>query len=77
MSGLGRARKEIGRLVESDRGRSGVVAAKYVLAALALVFLIAGVVRVARDSGSLHTQSKTWLLIAAIFGAVSAWLWYA
>jgi uncharacterized membrane protein HdeD (DUF308 family) len=53
------------------------VPAKYILAALALVFLVASVMRVARDGGKLRPQSRTWLLIAAIFGAVSAWLWYA
>jgi uncharacterized membrane protein HdeD (DUF308 family) len=53
------------------------MAAKYILAALAVVFLIAGVMRVLRDGGKAHPQSKTWLLIAAIFGGVSAWLFYA
>jgi uncharacterized membrane protein HdeD (DUF308 family) len=51
--------------------------AKYILAALAVVFLIAGVVRRVRDGGKPHPQSRTWLLIAAIFGGVSAWLFYA
>ena len=51
--------------------------AKYILAALALVFLIAGTARLVRDGGKPNPQSRTWLLIAAIFGAVSAWLWYA
>jgi len=53
------------------------MAAKYILAALAAVFVIAGVVRLVRDGGRTHPQSKTWLLIAAIFGVVSAWLFYA
>jgi len=52
------------------------VAAKYILAALALVFLVAGAARWLRDGGRAHPQSRTWLLIAAIFGAVSAWLFH-
>jgi len=51
--------------------------AKYILAAMALVFLAAGTVRFVRDGGRLHPQSKTWLIIAAIFGGVSVWLFYA
>ena len=43
--------------------------AKYILAAVGTAFLIAGVVR---GPGSL--QGRIWLLIAAIFGAVSLWL---
>jgi hypothetical protein len=53
------------------------MAAKYVLSMLAVVFFIAGTARLVRDGGRPHPQSRTWLLIAAIFGAVSAWLWYA
>ena len=53
------------------------MAAKYILAALAFVFLIAGVARIVRDGGRTHPQSRTWLLIAAIFGGVSVWLFYA
>jgi drug/metabolite transporter (DMT)-like permease len=52
------------------------VAAKYILAGLALAFLVAGVLRLARDGGRTHPQSRTWLLIGAIFGGVSAWLFY-
>ena len=44
------------------------MAAKYVLGALAVVFLIAGVAR--RQS----LQGRTWLLVAAIFAVVSLWL---
>ena len=53
------------------------MAAKYILAALALVFFIAASARLVRDGGRLHPQSRTWLTIAAIFGGVSAWLFYA
>ncbi len=43
--------------------------AKYILAALAVAFLIAALTRGPRTS-----QGRTWLLIAVIFGIVSAWL---
>jgi len=49
---------------------------KYILGALSVVFLILGVSRVGRDAGRSHPQSRTWLLIGVIFGAVSAWLFY-
>ena len=51
--------------------------AKYILAVVAAAFLIAATARLARDGGRTHPQSRTWLTIAAIFGAVSAWLFYA
>jgi hypothetical protein len=53
------------------------MAAKYILAVLAAGFAIAGSLRLARDGGRAHPQSRTWLLIGAIFGAVSAWLFYS
>jgi Flp pilus assembly protein protease CpaA len=43
--------------------------AKYILAGLAVVFLIAAVAR-----GPRTLQARTWLIIAAIFAAVSLWL---
>jgi hypothetical protein len=43
--------------------------AKYILLTLAVVFLIAAATR-----GWKGPQARTWLLIAAIFGAVSVWL---
>jgi len=51
------------------------VAAKYVLAVAGAVFLVMGVLR-ARRLGTVHPQARTWLLIAAIFGIISAWLFY-
>jgi hypothetical protein len=51
------------------------VGAKYILAALAIVFLILAFTR-----GGGHDQTnprgRTWLLIAVLFGLVSAWLFY-
>jgi uncharacterized membrane protein HdeD (DUF308 family) len=52
------------------------MAAKYILAGLAVVFLVAGALRLARDGGKRHPQSQTWLMIAGIFALVSAWLFY-
>jgi uncharacterized membrane protein HdeD (DUF308 family) len=49
------------------------VAAKYILAVLAVGFLVAGLTRLMR--GTQHPQSRTWLLIAGIFAVVSTWLW--
>jgi hypothetical protein len=46
---------------------------KYILAALAVAFLVAGASRAARV-GLAHPQPRTWLLIAALFGTVSVWL---
>jgi hypothetical protein len=50
------------------------VAAKYILAGLAVVFLAAALLRLSRDGGISHPQTRTWLLVAVIFGVVSAWL---
>ena len=49
------------------------MAAKYVLAVVGAVFLVMGILRATR-LGASHPQARTWLLIAAIFGAVSLWL---
>jgi hypothetical protein len=43
--------------------------AKYILITLAVIFLIAALTR-----GPRTIQGRTWLLIAAIFGIVSTWL---
>jgi len=43
--------------------------AKYILLILAVAFLIAALTR-----GPRTIQGRTWLLIAAIFGIVSTWL---
>lgn len=52
------------------------MATKYILAALSIVFLVLAVGRIARSGQAAHPQSRTWLLIGVIFGAVSAWLFY-
>jgi len=53
------------------------LAAKYIFPALALVFLAAAAARGASGRGKPHAQTRAWLMIEAIFGAVSAWLWYS
>lgn len=47
---------------------------KYILAALSAVFLLLAVVRMASGRKEARIQARTWLLIAAIFAGVSAWL---
>jgi hypothetical protein len=46
--------------------------AKYILGAFAVVFLVAGAVRLV--SGRRSAQARTWLLVGAIFAAASLWL---
>ena len=48
----------------------------YIMAALAVFFLVIGSLRLARDGGRRHPQSRAWLLIGVIFAAVSAFLFY-
>jgi uncharacterized membrane protein HdeD (DUF308 family) len=50
------------------------VAAKFILAVLAVMFLVAAVVRLVRVGGLSHPQAKSWLLVSVIFAVVSAWL---
>jgi hypothetical protein len=50
------------------------VLAKYILAALAVVFLAAAGTRALLGGGLTHPQTKTWLLVGTIFATVSAWL---
>jgi hypothetical protein len=49
------------------------MATKYILAALAVLFVVLALAR----GGLARPQARTWLLIAVIFGVVSAWLFYA
>jgi hypothetical protein len=50
--------------------------AKYILTALAAVFLSAAVFRLLSPGDAAHPQARTWLLIGMIFSVVSAWLFY-
>jgi hypothetical protein len=49
--------------------------AKYILALLSAVFFTAAAWRLWRDRGRTRPASKAWLLVAAIFALVSAWVW--
>ena len=46
----------------------------YILALLAFVFAAAAALRWIRNPGRPGPATRTWLLIAAIFTAVAAWL---
>jgi len=52
------------------------MAAKYILAALSVVFLVLAIARMTGGSGTSHPQARIWLLVGVIFGVVSAWLFY-
>jgi hypothetical protein len=45
------------------------------LIALAALFFITTIVKVLKER-RLTSQGRTWLLVAAIFGGVSVWLWF-
>jgi hypothetical protein len=49
------------------------LAAKYILAAGVAILVVFSLVRRARD-GRFTPQTRTWLMVAAIFAIVSAWL---
>jgi hypothetical protein len=49
--------------------------AKYILAALAVAFIALAFRRLGQSGGGpMHPQARTWLLVGAIFGVVSIWL---
>jgi hypothetical protein len=50
------------------------MAAHYILGCLAVVFLVLGASRWARE-GKVGPAARTWLLIGILFGIVSAWSW--
>jgi hypothetical protein len=54
----------------------GLMAAKYILGALAALFLVLALWRMARGDAAAHPQTRTWLLIGVIFALVSAWLFF-
>ena len=51
--------------------------AKYILAAFAAAFLIAAAASYVRAGRQLKISARTWLLVGAIFAAVSAWLHFS
>ena len=50
------------------------MAAKYIFAALSVTFALFAIRRVVAAGGSWTPETRTWMLIAVIFGAVSGWL---
>ncbi len=50
------------------------MAARYILGALAVVFLVLGGMRSLRER-RIGSAARTWLTIGVIFGLVSVWLW--
>ena len=48
------------------------MAAKYILAALSILFLTLAIL--GRASGRPRPQTRTWLMVGVIFGVVAAWL---
>ena len=52
------------------------MAARYILALMAAVFLAAALWRLARDGFTLRPASRTWLTVAVVFCVVSGWLWW-
>lgn len=50
--------------------------AKYILVAVAVIFLAAALWRLSRDGSKLVSASRTWLKVALIFLVVSGWLWW-
>ena len=55
---------------------STVMLTKYILAGLAAAFFVSAALRATGGRGWVHPQVRTWLLLAAIFTGVSAWLFY-
>jgi hypothetical protein len=53
------------------------LATKYILAALAALFLAAAAIRLLRTRNRADPGARTWLIIAVIFAAVSGWLWFS
>ena len=50
--------------------------AKYILAALSVVFFVLAIARLS-SGGVMHPKTRTRLVVAVIFAIVSAWLFYA
>jgi hypothetical protein len=50
--------------------------AKYILAVVAIAFFVTAGIRLQHGDGIAHPQTRTWLFMAIIFAAVSAWLFF-
>jgi hypothetical protein len=51
--------------------------AKYILAILAVIFVGLGIARRASGRQDTGRQSRTFLIVGLMFGAVATWLWWA
>lgn len=50
------------------------MSAKYILAALSVIFITLAARRLGQAGGKLNSQARTWFIVGGIFGAVSVWL---
>jgi len=50
--------------------------ASTMFAAIGSLFFVAALWNVRRDKTADHPQTRTWLLVAGVFCAVSGWLFY-
>lgn len=46
----------------------------YILGALSIVFLGLAARNLIRDGRITHPQTKTWLIVGVVFGAIALWL---
>ena len=53
-----------------------MISAPIVITVLAVLFVGLAMARAVRDGSLSHPRTRTWLLVGAIFGAVSAYLFY-
>ena len=51
------------------------MSARLILSVLAAAFLLFAIRRMTLNGGQVDPAARTWLMVAAIFGAVSLWLW--
>jgi hypothetical protein len=53
------------------------MSAPIVIAVLAVLFLSLGVARAVRNGSLSHPRTRTWLLVGAIFGVMSAYSYFS
>lgn len=59
----------------SARAGISTMFARYILAALSIVFLLLAGVNWIRDGRRIAPQTKAWLLVGTIFGVVAVLIW--
>lgn len=55
---------------------ASVLSARGILAVLSVVFLGLALARIAGGRSAMDPAIRTWLIVGAIFGIVSTWLWF-